>query len=57
MNFEFLRPVLTGDTIICEVTIGQFEKSDNKTRINASFLCKNQHEKKVLREDFSGVIL
>ncbi|PFV93152.1 enoyl-CoA hydratase [Priestia megaterium] len=57
MNFEFLRPVFTGDTIICEVTIDQFEKSDNKTRIDASFLCKNQHEKKVLKGDFSGVIL
>ncbi|MCM3186045.1 hotdog domain-containing protein [Priestia megaterium] len=57
MNFEFLRPVFTGDTIICEVTIDQFEKQDNRTHINASFLCKNQHEKEVLRGDFSGVIL
>lgn len=57
MNFEFLRPVLTGDTIICEVTIEQFEKSDNRTRIGASFLCKNQHEKEVLIGDFAGVIL
>lgn len=57
MNFEFLRPVFTGDTIICEVTIDRFEKPDSRTRINASFLCKNQHEKEVLRGDFSGVIL
>jgi 3-hydroxybutyryl-CoA dehydratase len=57
MNFEFLRPVFTGDTIICEVTIDQFEKLDNRTRINASFLCKNQYEKAVLRGNFSGVIL
>lgn len=57
MSFEFLRPVFTGDTIICEVTIDQFEKPDNRTRIKASFLCKNQHEKEVVRRDFSGVIL
>ena len=25
MNFEFLRPVFTGDTIICEVTIDEFK--------------------------------
>ncbi|GIN93726.1 enoyl-CoA hydratase [Siminovitchia terrae] len=56
MSFEFLRPVFTGDTIICEVTIDQFEKPDNRTRIKASFLCKNQHEKEVVRGDFSGVI-
>ncbi|USK36759.1 enoyl-CoA hydratase (plasmid) [Bacillus sp. F19] len=57
MNFEFLRPVFTGDTIICEVTIEQFEKQNNRTHITASFLCKNQNEKEVLRGDFSGVIL
>ena len=57
MNFEFLRPVFTGDTIICAVTIEQFEKQDNRTRITASFVCENQHGKEVLRGDFSGVIL
>jgi 3-hydroxybutyryl-CoA dehydratase len=57
MNFEFLRPVFTGDTIRCEVTIEQFEKQDNRTRITASFLCKNQNEKEVMRGNFSGVIL
>ena len=28
MNFEFLRPVFTGDTIRCEVTITQLEQAD-----------------------------
>jgi 3-hydroxybutyryl-CoA dehydratase len=58
MNFEFLRPVFTGDTIICEVTIEKFEKQDNnRISISASFLCTNQNEKQVLRGNFSGVIL
>ncbi|MFJ7825810.1 enoyl-CoA hydratase [Psychrobacillus sp. NPDC096623] len=57
MNFEFIRPVFTGDSIICEVTIEQFEKQDNRTRITASFKCINQHEKEVLRGNFAGVIL
>lgn len=26
VNFEFLRPVYSGDTITCEVTIEKFEK-------------------------------
>jgi len=26
MNFEFLRPVFTGDTIICEIKIKKYEK-------------------------------
>ncbi|WP_096435638.1 enoyl-CoA hydratase [Alteribacter populi] len=58
MNFEFLRPVFTEDTIRCEVTIEKFEKQDNnRTSIFASFLCTNQHEKQVLRGSFAGVIL
>lgn len=57
MNFEFIRPVFTGDTIICEVTIEQFEKKDYRTSIVATFLCRNQYEKPVLKGNFSGVIL
>ncbi|MFJ7735305.1 hotdog domain-containing protein [Lysinibacillus sp. NPDC097287] len=57
MNFEFLRPVFTGDTIICEVTVEKFDKQDERTAIITSFLCKNQHDKEVLKGNFSGVIL
>jgi 3-hydroxybutyryl-CoA dehydratase len=58
MNFEFLRPVFTGDTIICKVTIEKYEKPDkNRIAILATFLCSNQNEKQVLRGNFSGVIL
>lgn len=58
MNFEFLRPVFTGDTIICNVKIEKYERQENnRSAIMASFLCKNQHEKEVLSGNFSGVIL
>lgn len=57
MNFEFTRPVFTGDTIICEVTIEQFAKQDNRTQITTSFICTNQNKKEVLRGSFAGVIL
>lgn len=58
MNFEFFRPVFTGDTIICEVKIEKYERQENnRTAIIASFLCRNQNEKEVLKGDFSGVIL
>lgn len=58
MNFEFLRPVFTGDSIICEVKIEKYERIErNRTAIVASFFCKNQNEKAVLKGDFSGVIL
>lgn len=58
MNFEFLRPVFTNDTIICEVKIEQYEKQENKRiAIIASFRCRNQEDKEVLLGEFSGVIL
>lgn len=60
MNFEFLRPVFTGDTIICEVTIEKYDRQENKNNrvaILATFLCTNQHEKEVLKGNFEGVIL
>jgi 3-hydroxybutyryl-CoA dehydratase len=58
MNFEFLRPVFTGDTISCEVTIERLEKKDNdRLSIMATFSCMNQNEKRVLSGSFAGVIL
>ena len=58
MNFEFLRPVFTWDTIICEVKIEKYEtQENNRTAIAASFLCENQNGKEVLKGDFAGVIL
>ncbi len=58
MNFEFLRPVFTEDTITCEVRIEKYERQENnRTVIRATFSCQNQHEKEVLKGNFSGVIL
>ncbi|MET3574449.1 MaoC family dehydratase N-terminal domain-containing protein [Bhargavaea ullalensis] len=58
MNFEFLRPVFTGDTIDCRVAIEQYEKTEkDRTAIRASFECINQHGKPVMTGLFAGVIL
>ncbi|OIU68851.1 FAS1-like dehydratase domain-containing protein [Rossellomorea aquimaris] len=58
MNFEFQRPVFTGDTIRCSVTINRFEKDRrNRKAIRASFQCENQDGKTVLTGGFAGVIL
>lgn len=58
MDFVFLRPVYTEDTIVCEVKIEQYEKQENqRTTIAASFTCRNQHGKEVLNGHFAGVIL
>ncbi len=58
MNFEFLRPVFSEDTIRCDVIIEQFERDEkNRTAITTIFTCKNQLDKEVLTGSFSGIIL
>ncbi|WP_084242724.1 hotdog domain-containing protein [Planomicrobium okeanokoites] len=58
MNFEFLRPVFTGDTIFCEVLIEHYGKrEDGRFAIKASFRCRNQLGKEVLLGNFAGIIL
>ena len=58
MNFEFLRPVFTNDTIQCHVTVEQYELiENNRIAIMTTFSCINQHSKEVLKGNFTGVIL
>ncbi|MFJ5763749.1 enoyl-CoA hydratase [Lysinibacillus sp. NPDC093210] len=58
MNFEFLRPVFSGDTIRCDVIIEQFELDEkNRQAIRATFSCINQLNKEVLKGSFAGIIL
>lgn len=56
MSFEFLRPVFTGDTIRCEVTITHLEKVDGRTNMSADGVCRNQNSKDVLRFSTHGII-
>lgn len=38
MDLEFIRPVFTGDVIVCQVKIEQYEKQENqRTAILATF--------------------
>ena len=58
INFEFLRPVFTNDTIQCSVTVEQYEPAEkNRIAISTTFSCINQHSKEVLKGNFAGVIL
>lgn len=58
MNFEFLRPVYSTDTIRCDVKIDRYDRLENKrTAIEATFSCKNQFSKEVLTGGFKGIIL
>ena len=56
MVFEFVRPVFTGDTIRCEVTITHLEKAEGHTKMAASMVCRNQNGKEVLTGRTYGII-
>jgi 3-hydroxybutyryl-CoA dehydratase len=56
MVFEFMRPVFTGDTIRCEVTITHLEKVEKHTNMAANFVCWNQKGKEVLTGHSYGII-
>ncbi|PWK14969.1 MaoC/PaaZ C-terminal domain-containing protein [Tumebacillus permanentifrigoris] len=56
ITFEFVRPVFTGDTVSCVLTINEVEPSPNYTKIAATFVCTNQHGKKVLKGSSRGVV-
>jgi acyl dehydratase len=57
MVFEFLRPVFTGDTIDCVVTVTKVEKQPGRTYAEFAISCTNQAGKEVLHSSTRGVIL
>jgi 3-hydroxybutyryl-CoA dehydratase len=56
MVFDFLRPVFTGDTIRCVITITQYEHVNGHINMAASWECRNQHGKLVLTGHAHGII-
>src|SRR2546423_7711676 len=56
MVFEFHRPVFTGDTIRCEVTIAGLERVEGRTNMTATWVCRNQHGREVLTGHVHGVV-
>lgn len=56
MKFQFHRPVFTGDTITCVVTVVEFEPTEQYTSVRTDFVCRNQHGKEVMSGDAQGVI-
>ena len=56
MIFQFVRPVYTGDTIRCEVTLTRLEKEEGHTRLDSEWVCTNQRGKEVLLGNSTGII-
>ncbi len=56
ITFKFLRPVFAGDTIECVVTLVNLEPGDQLTRMNSTWVCRNQTGKEVMTGEARGVI-
>lgn len=56
MVFNFVRPVYTGDVIICNVHLDQIAETDKGTLLKASWECFNQYNRIVLTGDSEGII-
>ncbi|MDD1369370.1 MaoC/PaaZ C-terminal domain-containing protein [Bacillus sp. MHSD_36] len=53
---EFIRPVFTGDTITCELTLTNIEQMEGYKNVSIESVYRNQHEKTVLVGTSYGVI-
>lgn len=56
MDFEFHRPVYTGEEITCEVTADRVEETGERTVLDATCVCRNETDEVVLTAETSGVI-
>ncbi|EJQ49046.1 hypothetical protein IEQ_03718 [Bacillus cereus BAG6X1-2] len=53
---EFIRPVFTGDTITCELTLTNIEQMEGYKKVSIESVYRNQQEKTVLVGTSYGVI-
>jgi 3-hydroxybutyryl-CoA dehydratase len=56
LTFQFHRPVFTGDTVHCEVTLTAVEPGEGFERVASKWICRNQHGKDVMSGEARGVV-
>ena len=56
MEFEFHRPVYTGQRITCELTVESIEEREGRYETTAATVCRRANEETVLRGRIEGVI-
>ena len=57
MEFEFPRPVFTGQPIACELTIEGLQEREERYELEASFECLDADGQVVMRGRTDGVVL
>ena len=56
MTFDFLRPVYTGETVVCTMTIEEVEEHDDRYDLTASGLCEKEFDEVVMRGTVEGLV-
>ncbi|PZM64503.1 FAS1-like dehydratase domain-containing protein [Paenibacillus dendritiformis] len=56
MVSEFIRPVFTGDTITCEITLTNLEQLEGFKKVELKSVYRNQQGKEVIRGSSRGII-
>ena len=56
VNYRFLLPVFTGDTITCSVEITSLESHERGTALTADYRCDNQHGDCVMDGCTKGIV-
>ncbi|UTF54747.1 MaoC/PaaZ C-terminal domain-containing protein [Natronosalvus rutilus] len=56
MEFDFLQPVYTGDTIRCELKTETVEERDDRYTLSNSVVCTNEDDETVMEAHIDGLI-
>ena len=56
MVTEFIRPVFTGDTITCEITLTNVEQMEGFKKVEIKSVYRNQNGKEVMLGSSHGII-
>jgi len=56
MTFQFHRPVYSGDTVRCEVTIVELAETAEYKQLTSTWVCRNQHGKEVMSGRALGIV-
>ncbi|EHQ60534.1 FAS1-like dehydratase domain-containing protein [Paenibacillus dendritiformis] len=56
MVSEFIRPVFTGDTITCKITLTNLEQLEGFKKVELKSVYRNQQGKEVIRGSSRGII-
>jgi acyl dehydratase len=56
MTFEFLKPVYTGETVTCEMTLERVEERGDRYDLAAAVTCENEDGETVLTGTVEGLV-